>query len=70
MPGGSALGDPSPTLELLEESFRFVRGLAGELSAGRVNLPSFPDIEMRVRKALDDESVTVEQIARIGGRKS
>jgi len=65
MPDNAGLADPSPTFELREESFRFVRGLAAELSAGRVDLPSFPDIAMRVRKALDDESVTVEQIARI-----
>jgi HD-like signal output (HDOD) protein len=68
--GGTAYGDPSPTLELREESFRFVRGLANELSAGRVDLPSFPDIAMRVRKALDDESATVEQIARIVGSEA
>ena len=68
--GGTGYSDPSPTLELKEESFRFVRGLAAELSAGRVDLPSFPDIAMRVRKALDDESVTVEQIARIVGSEA
>jgi HD-like signal output (HDOD) protein len=67
---GAGFGDPSPTLELREESFRFVRGLATELSAGRVDLPSFPDIAMRVRKALDDESATVEQIARIVGSEA
>jgi HD-like signal output (HDOD) protein len=70
MPGGAGLGDPSPTLELREESFRFVRGLATELSAGRVDLPSFPDIAMRVRKALDDESATVEQISRVVGAEA
>ncbi|MEQ1579849.1 MAG: HDOD domain-containing protein [Steroidobacteraceae bacterium] len=67
---GTVSNDPSPTLELREESFRFVRGLATELSAGRVDLPSFPDIAMRVRKALDDESVTMEQIARIVGSEA
>lgn len=70
MTSSTGLGDPSPTLELKEESFRFVRGLATELSAGRVDLPSFPDIAMRVRKALDDESATVEQIARIIGSEA
>lgn len=70
LPASPGLGDPSPTLELREESFRFVRGLATELSSGRVDLPSFPDIAMRVRKALDDESATVEQIARIVGSEA
>jgi HD-like signal output (HDOD) protein len=51
--------------DLHKEAFAFVQSLAHELSAGKVELPSFPDIALKVRKALDDETVTVARIARI-----
>ncbi len=53
-----------------EEAFAFVQSLARELSAGNVELPSFPDVALKVRKALDDESVTVARIARIAGAEA
>jgi HD-like signal output (HDOD) protein len=48
-------------------AFEFVRSLSMELSAGRVELPSFPDVAIRVRRALADESSTVDQVVRIVG---
>ncbi len=38
-------------------AFEFVQFLAQELSAGKVELPSFPDIAIKVRKVLSDEDV-------------
>ena len=32
--------------------FAFVEALAGELSSGKIELPSFPDIAARVRQVL------------------
>lgn len=49
------------------EAFAFVQALASELSRGKVDLPSFPDIAMRVRKVLADEEVSQEQVVRIVG---
>jgi HD-like signal output (HDOD) protein len=49
------------------ESHEFVTELASELSWGKIDLPGIPDIAMRVRKALEDENVTTEQIERIVG---
>jgi HD-like signal output (HDOD) protein len=49
------------------EAFAFVQALASELSRGKVDLPSFPDIALRVRKVLGDEEVTQEQVVRIVG---
>lgn len=46
-------------------AFQFVQELAGEVSGGRVELPSFPDVAVRVRKALADENVGADKIARI-----
>src|SRR5690606_18434784 len=46
-------------------AFAFVAELAQEVSGGRVELPSFPDVAVRVRKVLADEDVSNEQIARV-----
>src|SRR5262245_6046774 len=48
-------------------AFGFVADLAQEVSGGKVELPSFPDVAVRVRKVLADEQVSNEQIARIVG---
>lgn len=50
-----------------QEAFAFVQALATELSGGKVELPSFPDIAMRVRKVLADDNVTPEKIVRVIG---
>src|SRR5579859_300595 len=49
------------------EAFAFVQALASELSRGKVDLPSFPDIALRVRQVLSDENVTQDQVARVVG---
>jgi HD-like signal output (HDOD) protein len=49
------------------EAFAFVQALSSELSRGKVDLPSFPDIALRVRKVLGDEEVTQEQVVRVVG---
>src|SRR5690606_3199297 len=47
--------------------FEFVQGLAQELSGGRIELPSFPDVAVRVQRALADEDVRPETIVRLIG---
>jgi HD-like signal output (HDOD) protein len=47
--------------------FQFLSDLARELSAGRIDLPSFPDAVARVQHVLSDESITSERIARVVG---
>jgi hypothetical protein len=37
-------------------AFAFVQQLAAELSKGKVELPSFPDIALRIRKVLADRT--------------
>lgn len=51
-------------------AFAFVAELAQEVSQGRVELPSFPDVAVRVRKALGDDNVSNEQIARVVGSEA
>jgi HD-like signal output (HDOD) protein len=48
-------------------AFDFVRTLAAELSGGNVDLPSFPEIAIRVRRILSDPTSSVEQVVRVVG---
>jgi HD-like signal output (HDOD) protein len=48
-----------------DAAFAFVQDLAGELNGGKVELPSIPDIVVRVRKVLADELVPTEQVVRV-----
>ncbi|MGH8176130.1 MAG: HDOD domain-containing protein [Steroidobacter sp.] len=46
-------------------AFAFISELAQEVSRGKVELPSFPDVAVRVRKVLADEHVSSDQLARV-----
>jgi HD-like signal output (HDOD) protein len=46
-----------------QAAFEFVQFLAQELSSGKVELPSFPDIAIKVRKVLSDEDVNIDVVA-------
>jgi len=48
-------------------AFDFIRSLAGELSGGHVDLPSFPEIALQVRRILSDPNTRMEQIVRVVG---
>ncbi len=48
-------------------AFDFVRSLAAELSRGNVDLPSFPEIAVRVRRVLSDPKSTLDQVVRVVG---
>src|SRR5690349_12473126 len=53
-----------------QAAFQFVAELAAEVSRGRVELPAFPDVATRVRKALADENVSPEHITRVVGSEA
>jgi HD-like signal output (HDOD) protein len=55
------LQNPSQT------AFDFVRSLAAELSGGNLDLPSFPEIAIRVRRVLSDPKSSLEQVVRVVG---
>ncbi len=61
-----APGESPADAERREPSL-FVQSLAAELSSGRVELPGFPEIVARVRRALADENVSTEKVARVVG---
>jgi HD-like signal output (HDOD) protein len=48
-------------------AFEFVRSLAGELSSGKIDLPSFPEIATRVRQVLQDPESSIDQVVRLVG---
>ena len=48
-----------------KDSFAFVKLLAAELSAGKIDMPSFPDVAARVRQVLSDEFVSSKQVIRV-----
>jgi HD-like signal output (HDOD) protein len=48
-------------------AFTFVQALAAELSGGKVELPGFPHIVMRVQKVLADENADAPRIVRVIG---
>jgi HD-like signal output (HDOD) protein len=48
-------------------AFDFVRSLAAELSVGKVDLPSFPEIAVRVRRVLSDPKSSTDQVVRVVG---
>lgn len=61
----SATEIPAPSASA--EVFAFVQALAAELSGGKVDLPSFPDIALRVRQVLSDEEVSQDKVVRVVG---
>ena len=48
-------------------AFEFVRSLAGELSSGKVDLPSSPEVAIRVRRVLSDPNSATDQVVRVVG---
>src|SRR5262245_56714366 len=47
--------------------FGFVKALATELSQGQVELPSVPDIVLKLQKTLSDENVSNETVVLVVG---
>ena len=47
-----------------DEHFKFVQSLAVELNRKEVKLTSFPEVVVRIRKALDDPKTTADMIAK------
>lgn len=50
-----------------KDAFSFIQALALELSAGKIDIPSFPDVAVRVRKVLADDNVDAAKVARVVG---
>jgi HD-like signal output (HDOD) protein len=55
----------SPSLSRGSDAVRLVEALTLELAGEKIDLPSFPDIAVRVRKALTNEEVDIEDVVRV-----
>src|SRR5690606_28700877 len=47
------------------DAFAFVKELAAEASAGRIEIPAFPDVAMRIRRVLADDNCDAGKVARV-----
>jgi HD-like signal output (HDOD) protein len=48
-------------------AFAFVQALAQEMSGGKIEIPSFPDVAVRIRQVLADENCNAAQVAKVIG---
>ncbi len=65
--GMSETNEAGANADSAREAFEFVKALAQELSKGKIELPSFPDVAMRVQRVLADENVNSDRIVRVVG---
>ena len=48
-------------------AFEFVRDLSAELSASKIELPSYPEVASQVQKVLSEENCSSERVVRVMG---
>ncbi len=53
--------------EAVDIGFEFIANLCEELNNRTLDLPAFPDVAVRIRKALRDPEITADQVARVVG---
>lgn len=47
--------------------FQFIADLGHELTSGKLEIPAFPDVAMKIKSVLEKPEVTADQVARIVG---
>jgi HD-like signal output (HDOD) protein len=63
----SASPAPPPARDAGRDAFEFVSALAAELSGGAIELPSFPEVAVRVQRILGEESASCDRVVRVLG---
>jgi HD-like signal output (HDOD) protein len=58
---------PSMQRDASMDAFEFVRELATELSSSTIELPSFPEVALRVQKVLSEDGASAERVVRVLG---
>lgn len=66
-PAVAASNSVASSTEERASALAFLGSLATEVSKGTVNLPCFPDVVMRIRKALAEPNVSLTEIVKIVG---
>ena len=51
--------------DLSDIGLKFIQKLGAELNSGKLELPAFPDVALRVRNALEEPDVSADTVARI-----
>lgn len=49
------------------DAYVFIQALAAEATAGQIQIPCFPEVAIRIRRALADDNCDVTQLARVVG---
>lgn len=49
------------------DAFIFVQALAAEASSGKIEIPSFPDVAVRIRRVLADDNCDAGKVAKVAG---
>lgn len=47
------------------DAFTFVQALAAEASAGKIDIPAFPDVAVRIRRVLNDDNCDAGMVAKV-----
>jgi HD-like signal output (HDOD) protein len=63
---GTLAGQAGAPIES-EQAFAFVKELAAAVSRGKIELPSFPAVAIRVNQVLNDDSVSTDRIVKVLG---
>jgi HD-like signal output (HDOD) protein len=50
-----------------QAAFAFVQALAREMSSGKIEIPCFPDVALRIRQVLADDNCNSGQVAKVVG---
>ncbi len=58
---------PAASRDSTQEAFEFVKALASELTSGTINIPSFPEVAVRLQRMLADERTDAERVVRALG---
>ena len=58
---------PHPSAQQDSPAYAFVRELAASLSQSTIELPSFPEVALRVQQVLADDAVSTEMVVRLVG---
>jgi len=60
-----AVSKQNPAPQADWDAFTFVQALAAEASSGRLEIPAFPDVAMRIRRVLADDNCDAGKVARV-----
>ena len=61
----SAESQPSTSNSGNWDAYVFIQALAAEATSGQIQIPSFPDVAVRIRRVLADDNCDIGQVAKV-----